>query len=437
MPSPSLNERYKKTLDYLFHQLPMYQRVGPKAFKKDLRNIQAFCALLGHPEKQFPSIHIAGTNGKGSTAHILSAVLQAHGFKTGLYTSPHYRDFRERIKINGKLIPKQAVIDFVEKFRNQTEEIRPSFFEWGVALAFHHFAEQKVDIAVIETGLGGRLDSTNVIHPLISLITNISYDHMNFLGDTLAKIAFEKAGIIKPGVPVVIGEWNEETRPVFEQVAAERSSPLFYAPDLIEVKPTREGIDSTVFKVYRDGKRLFDELPVQLRGAYQAKNLQCSLAGLILLAEKAGWFEIQEEKLRAGLENLRDRTRFIGRWQLLSENPRVLCDSAHNLGGVEMAMAQLKEIPFENLHIVLGIINDKDMRKVLSLFPTDARYYFARPDIPRGMDASQLQELAGTLGLQGRKYSSVRNALRAARRAAGPEDLVYVGGSTFVVAEVV
>jgi dihydrofolate synthase/folylpolyglutamate synthase len=437
MPTARLNERYRKTLDYLFSQLPMYQRVGPKAFRKDLKNIQTFCELLDHPETRFPSIHIAGTNGKGSTAHILAAILQAHGLKTGLYTSPHYRDFRERIKLNGRLIPKQAVIDFVEKNREKTEAIRPSFFEWGVALAFQYFAAQKVDVAVIETGLGGRLDSTNVITPLLSLITNISYDHMNFLGDTLAKIAFEKAGIIKPEVPVVIGEWDSETRPVFEQVAAERNAPLVYAPEGVEVIFKEEDLDSTLVDVKREGQVVLEDLRVQLRGAYQAKNLRSALSALWVLAEKGGVFRLEEEKLRAGLANLRERTRFIGRWQLLSQMPRVLCDSAHNPGGVEMAMAQLKELSFEKLHIVLGLVNDKDMRDVLALFPRQARYYFARPDIPRGMEAAALKELAAAFGLEGRTYSSVRNALRAAKRAAGPDDLIYVGGSTFVVAEVV
>lgn len=432
-----LAEDYRRTLDYLFRQLPMYQRVGPKAFKKDLTNILALTDYLGNPDHHFPSIHLAGTNGKGSTAHLLAAVLQAHGLKTGLYTSPHYRDFRERIKINGRYIEKRYVVDFVHRHKEAFDKIKPSFFEITVALAFDYFADRKVDVAVIETGLGGRLDSTNIITPLLSIITNIGWDHMNFLGDSLELIAGEKAGIIKPGVPVVVGEALPETRPVFERHSREKQAPITWAEAEYEIEPLRQEASGTTYRVGHQGGIRYPELPVNSWGDYQRYNLATALTSLDVLAEKVGFFELREEALREGLSSLIQLTRFKGRWQILREQPLTIADSAHNEPGLQRAMAQLQTYDFDRLHLVLGAVNDKDLNKLLQHFPPEARYYFCRPDIPRGLAAEELQRLGAGHGLQGRTYSSVRNALRAARRAAAPEDLIYVGGSTFVVAEVV
>jgi dihydrofolate synthase/folylpolyglutamate synthase len=428
--------RYKDTLAYLYEQLPMFQRIGPAAYKKDLTNIRALVAHMGHPEKAFPSIHIAGTNGKGSTAHMLAAILQAHGLKTGLYISPHYKDFRERIKIDGKFIRPREVMDFVEKYRELIQTIQPSFFEITVAMAFDHFARHKVDAAVIETGLGGRLDSTNVIRPRMSIITNIGFDHMDMLGDTLPLIAAEKAGIIKPATPVVIGEEHPETRPVFEQKAKQEKSPIFWASLAYQARPLRSGLHTTWYDVYEGGRLKYKDLEVEAGGPFQSQNLATVLQAFSLLQmtwPEAGW---DETRLREGLKNLRQRTYFIGRWQQLGERPLIICDSAHNQNGFETIMEKLLALPHQKLHIVLGFSNDKQVEKLLAYFPREAVYYFAKADVPRGMDAGKLREKAGAMGYQGRAYSSVRNAFRAAKRHASPEDVIFVGGSIFVVGEV-
>lgn len=431
---PSINSRYRETLDFLYSQLPMFQRIGPAAFKKDLTNIMALCDALGHPERQFPSLHIAGTNGKGSTAHMLAAVQQAAGRRVGLYTSPHYRDFRERIKINGQYISRKEVVDFVERCRPLFDSIQPSFFEITVAMAFDHFARRKVDLAVVETGLGGRLDSTNIIRPVLSVITNISFDHMDLLGDTLPLIAGEKAGIIKAGIPVVIGEEQEETAPVFLKKAAEEGAPIIFAGQHYRAERQSETPGHTVYDVFRDGALLHRGLQLNAHGPYQYRNLQTVL-------QAAEWlpppFELTEAQLRDGLYHLRAYTRLLGRWQVLGSRPTILCDSAHNEAGMELAMAAIQGLPWAKLHIVLGTVKDKDPVKLLRHLPANACYYFARPDIPRGHDAGLLRDKAAQLGLHGRAYASVRAALRAARRHACPEDLIYVGGSIFVVAEVV
>lgn len=439
---------YKETLDWLYTQLPMFQRVGAQAMKKDLTNIKKLCAALGTPQDRFPTVHIAGTNGKGSTAHLLAAVLQAHGFKTGLYTSPHYKDFRERIKIDGALISKKSVIDFTAENRALFEEIKPSFFEITVALAFDYFARQKVDIAVIETGLGGRLDSTNIIKPLLAVITNISYDHQQFLGDTLELIAGEKAGIIKENTPVVIGETQEETRPVFLKKAEEESAAIYFADQEFKAEYNHpfQGASPESF-THRSVLADFDVLnlkssksttyAVNLIGAYQAKNLQTVLKSIEILAQQWAPLKIEEDKLQTAFSDLKQLTNFIGRWHLLGQNPLILADSAHNEGGIRLAMQQIEGINYTKLHFVIGMVNDKEVEKVLRMLPKEAKYYFAKADIPRGLDAEVLREKAVALGLKGGKYSSVRNALKAAKRAAGVEDLIYVGGSTFVVAEVV
>ncbi len=415
----------------------MYQRQGQSAFKKNLDNIWALCSALGNPQEQFPSIHIAGTNGKGSTAHLLSAVLQAHGYQTGMYTSPHYRDFRERIKVDGQLIPKQAVIRFVEEHRDLFNKIQPSFFEITVALAFQHFAEQAVDLAVIETGLGGRLDSTNIITPQLSIITNISWDHQNMLGDTLPLIAGEKAGIIKSRVPVLVGEYQEVVAEVFRAKAKQENAELSFASQRYRVEARGvKGISHSLFRVWKGEEIFMEDVSVNLRGPFQRHNLATLFAALEVLENK-GHYQWEESKIRHALAHLRDLTRYQGRWQVLAASPLTITDSAHNEGGLKMVMEALKALPNQKLHIVLGVVKDKDLAKILPLFPSEARYYFARPKIPRGMEAAQLQATAAEFGLQGRAYVSVANAWRAARRAAGEEDLIFIGGSTFVVAEVV
>lgn len=441
-------KKYNETLGWLYDQLPMFQRVGATAMKKDLTNIKKLCAALGNPTEHFPCIHIAGTNGKGSTAHLLSAVMQEHGFKTGLYTSPHYRDFRERIKLNGKLISKKKVIDFVKNNKALFLEIKPSFFEITVALAFDFFAKEKVDIAIIETGLGGRLDSTNIVMPLISIITNISFDHQQFLGNTLAEIAGEKAGIIKQSIPVVVGETQKETTPVFQRRAKEQNAPLFFADQdyqAVEKNPFKNVKTSefthanvlTTFDITNLKTKEEETLKVNLIGAYQAKNIQTVLKSLKVLSSYWPDFQIDRNKVRAAFQNLKSLTNFIGRWHLLGTEPTIIADSAHNEDGLRLAMQQLNTIDFQKLHFVLGMVNDKDVDKVLDMLPKDAKYYFAKADIPRGLAAKTLAEKAHTRQLKGRSYTSVKNALRAAKRAVQNKDLIYVGGSTFVVAEVI
>ncbi len=400
---------YQETLDWMFSKLPMYQRQGKTAFKKDLTNIQAFAEHLGHPERTFKSIHVAGTNGKGSTSHLVASVLQQSGYKVGLYTSPHLKDFRERIKINGDMISEESVIEFVKTHRHFLDHQQLSFFEMTVGMAFDHFASEEVDIAVVEVGLGGRLDSTNIITPEVSIITNIGYDHMQFLGETLPEIAFEKAGIIKPGVPVVIGEQHEETTEVFESIAKERQTILNWA----------ESLD-------------FDTYTTDLLGSYQKKNIQTALTGLRLL----NGFEISEEDLQIGLNNVVKNTGLQGRWQVLSDNPIVVCDTAHNKEGLRYVFQQLTNQHYKKLHIVLGTVNDKKLEDILPLFPKEASYYFCKPDIPRGLESALLADECTKYGLRGDVYGSVKEAYNAAISEATKDDLIFIGGSTFVVAEV-
>ena len=429
---------YRDTLDYLYRQLPMFQRVGPAAYKKDLTNTLALCEHLGNPQHRFKSIHIGGTNGKGSVSHMLAAICQAAGLKTGLYVSPHYKDFRERIKVNGTYIPQSRVVEFVEKNLDAIERIEPSFFELCVAMAFDHFAREKVDVAIVEVGLGGRLDSTNVITPLLSVITNISYDHQNLLGETLPEIAGEKAGIIKPGIPVVIGETHPESAPVFEKKARETGAPIVFADQHFQVKESAS-TDwlSSIYTVSKNGVPYLENLKVAAGGPFQSRNVATvvqawQILGATSLPEIAG-----QETLRKGLSELRTLTRFMGRWQIIGEQPLILCDSAHNEAGLRIAFERIGTMPFRQLHIVTGFVNDKDVTKTLGYFPVQARYYFAKADIPRGLEATVLQEKAAGFGLHGRAYTSVRNALKAARRAAQPDDMIVVIGSIFVVAEAI
>lgn len=403
---------YFQTLAWLFAQLPMYQRQGKTAFKKDLTNILALSKHLNHPEKKFKSIHVAGTNGKGSTSHMLASILQEAGYKVGLYTSPHLKDFRERIKINGKCIRKNCVINFVKRNQIFLEKQGLSFFEMTVGMAFEHFAKQKVDVAIIEVGLGGRLDSTNIIDPEVSVITNIGFDHTQFLGNTLAEIAFEKAGIIKPNVPVIIGETHIETLPVFKKVAKNTKSELFIAENLISFT-----------------------FPSDLKGIYQKHNIKTVLQTSKVLQDN-NWI-ITQKQIKIGLLNVVKNTGLLGRWQILGEEPKIICDTAHNKEGLIYTLRQLQAEKYQKLHIVLGVVDDKNLNTILPLFPKNARYYFCQAQVPRALSASILEKKAKSFQLLGNSYNSVLEAFQQAKENASNEDVIYVGGSTFVVAEVV
>jgi dihydrofolate synthase / folylpolyglutamate synthase len=429
---------YRQTLDYLYSRLPMFQRVGAAAYKADLSNTLAICEALHHPEQKFKSIHIAGTNGKGSTSHLIAAVLQAAGYKTGLYTSPHLKDFRERIRINGRMISQARVVKFVEESKAVFEQIEPSFFEWTVGLAFDYFAREKVDIAVIETGLGGRLDSTNVITPLASVITNISWDHANLLGDTLQKIAGEKAGIIKPGIPVIIGETQPEVKAVFEQKARLEQAPLLFADaayKLRNVKQTRRQPMQLVCDVVHARKAVFRQLRCGLPGLYQQKNMATVLAALDSL--RAQGFRISDAAVKKGFAKVTELTGLRGRWQVLGTKPLTVADTGHNEAGIKEVLRQIKATPHSNLHMVLGMVNDKDVSKVLKLLPKKATYYFCAAKLPRALPPAELQVAAKAHRLNGQLFISVNQAVSAARKNAATSDLVFVGGSTFVVGEAI
>ncbi|MGX5816811.1 bifunctional folylpolyglutamate synthase/dihydrofolate synthase [Chitinophaga lutea] len=423
---------YEQTIQYLYEQLPMFSKMGASALKHDLVNIRELCTLLGHPESKFPSIHIAGTNGKGSTSHMLAAVLQQAGFKTGLYTSPHLRDFRERIRINGAFIPERAVIDFVHRMRSSIDTIQPSFFEATVAMAFQYFADEKVDIAIIETGLGGRLDSTNVITPLVSLITNISYDHMNVLGATLPQIAFEKAGIIKPDVPVVISESQAETAPVFLDAADQRLSPIRFADQEYVITgshPGAESLDVTVRHIRSGAEYAYT---LDLPGHYQEKNLLGVLCTLDVL-EKKGW--PLAAAIAPALRRVKQLTGLHGRWEVIRRTPYTVLDVGHNEGGIRAILEQVALVPHQRLHIVTGFVKDKDVPAALALFPKDARYYFTRAQIPRALPEDELLAFGRAAGLHGEAWPTVPEAYEAAKAAATPEDMILVCGSVFIVGE--
>jgi dihydrofolate synthase/folylpolyglutamate synthase len=419
---------YTKTLDYLYTNLPMFQRVGAAAYKSDLSNTIALCEKLGNPHRKFKSIHIAGTNGKGSTSHMLAAILQTAGYKTGLYTSPHLKEFTERIRIDGNEIDKNFVIDFVERIKPEIERIKPSFFEITVAMAFDYFAHQKVDIAVIETGMGGRLDSTNVITPLLSLITNISWDHKDLLGDTLQKIAREKAGIIKAQVTVIVSERQEEVQTVFESKAIECKSELVFASDRYQAKRIKFG----VFEIKSDRNQFSIEL--DLLGIYQGKNIKGVLTAVDELT-KLG-VTISHKQIKEGLKNVITLTGLKGRWQQIGDNPLTICDTGHNEAGITEILNQIKEMKFNKLHWVLGVVKDKDVSAILNLLPKDACYYFCQASIPRALPAIELKEEATAAGLQGVVVEDVNQAISEARNKSASNDLILVGGSTFVVAEI-
>lgn len=403
---------YQETVDWMFQQLPMYQQLGNKAYRVNLSNIEKLSRHLKDPHNNFKTIHVGGTNGKGSVSHMLASVLQESGLKVGLYTSPHLKDFRERIKINGKEIEPSKVITFIDRNRAFLEKENLSFFEMTVGMAFDYFSAEEVDVAIIEVGLGGRLDSTNIIYPELSVITNIGFDHVAMLGNTLPLIAGEKAGIIKKNIPVVIGEAHPETLPVFRKVASEKNAPIILAEETSG--PVMES---------------------DLKGSYQKKNILTVLAALGVLNDR-GW-KIPFEAIKKGLSNVIGNTGLRGRWEVLQENPKVICDTAHNKEGLSYAMKQLQEENFHDLHIIIGVVNDKDLSQILPLFPENAIFYFCRPNIPRGLDAEALKEKAAEFRLKGGSYSSVSKAYETALNSAGERDVVYVGGSTFTVAEII
>ncbi len=425
---------YSETTEYLFSRLPIYQRIGSTAYKPGLKNIQLLCEALGNPQNNFPAIHIAGTNGKGSVSHYLASILQSAGYKkVGLHTSPHLKDFRERIKINGKDISEQNVIDFVAEHKSLIEDIDSSFFELSVAMSFYFFSEEHMDVAIIETGMGGRLDSTNIITPILSVITNISFDHTATLGDTLEKIAFEKAGIIKPGIPVVIGETQEETKPVFSKKAAECNSEISFAGSIYETVNPREIKGYLVVDVLKDGELYLKDLYSELRGLYQFKNIPTVLCAVDKLNE--GGYTITTDQVREGIKKVVTQTGLLGRWQILGDMPLIIADTGHNEAGIKQVIEQLKTYSYKKLHFVFGVVKDKDPAPVLKLLPKDAIYYFCKADLPRALDENELAQLASTYGLQGTSYPTVKEALEAAKDKADPDDIIFIGGSTFVVAE--
>lgn len=419
---------YSEALDYLYQNLPMFQRVGAVAYKKDLTNTVALCEAIGNPQHQLKCIHIAGTNGKGSSSHMIASVLQSAGFKTGLYTSPHLKSFTERIRINGVEVDQHFVVDFVNRIQPFIETIKPSFFEITVAMALDYFVQQKVDIAVIEVGLGGRLDSTNIITPEVSLITNIGYDHMDILGDTLQKIATEKAGIIKANVPVVISERQPDIEEVFTAKAEEMKAPLLFAQDEFLCQKGSAGIDVK-------GRSVSTALtiPLPLKGNYQVKNLAGVLQVIEVLKKKG--YVISAEAIVLGLEKTVEQTGLKGRWQQLGTNPTIICDTGHNTDGIQNTVAQIMTYSFRHLHIVLGMVKDKRRDEILRLLPATAQYYFCQAKIPRALDAELLANEARMLGLQGEVISDVNEAVQKAKAIAGPDDFIFIGGSTFVVAE--
>jgi len=425
---------YQQTLAYLFEKLPMFSRVGKDAYKANLSNTIQLCKALNNPHFKFPTIHIAGTNGKGSVSHTIAAVLQTAGYKTGLYTSPHLKDFRERIKVNGKMCSEEFVIDFTKQLKPIIEQIEPSFFEITVAMAFDYFAKQKVDIAIIETGLGGRLDSTNIISPILSVITNIGFDHVQILGNTLEKIAYEKAGIIKQNTPVVIGECVSETKKVFDEKASENNAPIIYAEQqkmLIDYSYQHTILKIIVEDFSSKNKNMYS---MDLTGLYQTKNLLTILCSIEQL-QKIGW-NITEQHLQYALKNIKNLTNFKGRWQLIQTNPTVIADVAHNEDGIKQILEQLQKISFNQLHIITGMVKDKDINKVLSMLPQTAKYYFTQSHIPRALPSEELYNLALTKNLNGNKFDDVNTAIKSAINNATKNDLILIIGSVFLVGEI-
>ena len=426
---------YNETLNWMFNKLPMYQRIGAAAYKADLNTTIEILNHLGNPQHNFKSIHIAGTNGKGSVSHSLASVFQEAGYKTALYTSPHLRDFRERIRINGEMISEDKVVSFIDENKQKLEELELSFFEMTVAMAFDYFSKEKVDIAIVEVGMGGRLDSTNVIRPELSLITNISLDHVKFLGENEALIAVEKAGIIKPETPIVIGETQERSKDVFIEKAKEQNAPIYFADQIIVCRKNEtESIEYQDFDIYKNNALYLKNLQYPLLGNYQKKNLATIICALDIVRDK---FNVKDEHILNGLAKVITNTGLMGRWQIINKKPLAIADTGHNVAGINEVVKQLSETKFDKLHFVLSVVNDKDIEGILRLLPDYAEYYFCKADIPRGLDANILAEKAIAVGLRGKVYSSVRQAYETACRDAKDGDLVFVGGSNFTVAEVV
>ena len=420
---------YQETIDYLFNSTPLFQNVGKDAYKEGLENTHLLDEHFGHPHRQFKTIHVAGTNGKGSCSHTLAAILQSAGYKVGLYTSPHLVDFRERIRINGTPVSEAYVIDFVENHRAFFEPLHPSFFELTTAMAFNYFAEQQVDVAVIEVGLGGRLDCTNIIRPDLCVITNISFDHVQFLGDTLAKIASEKAGIIKEGIPVVIGETTPETKPVFAEKAIQVNAPIHFAEEeqfLLESSINEQGKRIYQTKEYAD-------LEGELGGLCQIKNTNTLLSAIRILQDSG--YNINDTHVREGFAHVCSLTGLMGRWQKILETPVAFCDTGHNKAGIQYIVEQLSRQTYRQLHIVMGMVNDKDISGVLAMLPKDAIYYFTKASVSRALNENEVKRLAGEAGLEGNTYPSVKDAFEAAQASAHPDDFIFVGGSTFIVAD--
>ncbi len=425
---------YPQTLDYLFAKLPMYQRVGAAAYKADLNNTIAICKALGNPEKKIKCVHVAGTNGKGSSSHMLAAILQQAGYKTGLYTSPHLVDFRERIKINGKEIPKTEVVKFVEENKIIFESIEPSFFEWTVGLAFDYFAKQEIDVAIIEVGLGGRLDSTNVINPVACLITNIGFDHMSLLGNTLPLIAEEKAGIIKSRIPVTISQTQLEVISVFNNKAKELKAPIEFADKnykVISYKHENNFLSLELLHKKTNTKHLYN---IDLQGSYQIKNVMGVLNTIEILKDEG--FLIEDDVIHKALAQVQKITGLQGRWQIIQNKPLVIADTGHNQDGIKEVLENLKRYEYKKLHFVLGVVNDKDISTILKMLPKDATYYFCKASIPRALDEKELSVQAKKEGLTGKAFKTVAEALTAAKKQAKVADLIFVGGSTFTVADI-
>jgi len=433
---------YSEATAFLFSKLPVYEKIGAVAYKPDLQSIEAFDEYFGFPHRQYKTIHVAGTNGKGSVSHILASVLQSAGYKVGLFTSPHLKDFRERIRVNGEKISMEEVTDFVVRHKAKIEELQPSFFEMTASLAFSHFARQAVDVAIIEVGMGGRLDATNVIQPIMSIITNIGMDHCEHLGNSLTAIATEKAGIIKAETPVVIGERQDETSPVFEAKAKALNAPLFYADRYVQVESVYIQGNMQCFAVVVPDSLFPVNLQLDLQGSYQQKNIVTSLTAVHVLrhcknSNKNPCFKIEYKALYQGLSKVVSQTGLRGRWETLSKRPLLICDAGHNAHGLKETMEQLKEIPCRRLHFVLGVVKDKDLDSMLPLLPADAYYYFTKADILRALDPHELAQRCSEYGLRGQIIQTVPNAVKIAKSNAYPDDIIFIGGSTFVVAEAI
>lgn len=426
---------YTEAINYLFTQTPVFQRDGAIAYKPGLDNIKSLDLWFGQPHRNFRSIHIGGTNGKGSVSHMIASILQESGYKVGLYTSPHLKDFRERIRINGNMIPEKKVSSFVDIYiKERPQEIMPSFFEITTMMALNWFSQEKIDIAIIEVGLGGRLDSTNIIKPIASVITNISFDHMALLGDSLDKIAFEKAGIIKSCVPVVIGNASGAVKEIFEKTAENLKSPVHFAEEEFILEEINRN-EITIYRTSSDSFVSYDEINCELKGIYQKENISTVLSLIEVL--KTININISFKSLSDGLTNVIENTGLRGRWETISESPKIICDTGHNEAGIKYVVKQLGQTQYKKLHFIIGMVNDKDIRAVLGLLPKDAEYYFTKASIPRAMNEEELKLMASEYGLTGTSWKSVEDALKAAKKCCHQNDLIFVGGSNFIVAEVI